>query len=89
MNTAEGLDEQSPNYIRRRWPECSCTALAHGGCRCEDDGSVNGRVEYEALEHEPGGYPRRVRNAERPLAEPSQGTSSVVAFHSAPRHYLG
>ena len=61
MNATEAHDGQDPplRYCAGAFPECRCNALAHGGCRCEDDGTVHRRVEHEALEHEPGGYPRK------------------------------
>lgn len=40
MTTDEGLDEQLPGYLSRRIPMRRCSAPAHGGCRCEDDGTL-------------------------------------------------
>lgn len=60
MNGGEELDEQTPNYVRRRFHECRCIDVERGGCWCEDDGGVShGGVEVERAEHETGGYPRR------------------------------
>lgn len=41
MNEGENIDEQAPGHLSRRIPECRCTAPAHGGCRCYDDGTLS------------------------------------------------
>lgn len=61
MSPLEEVEEdgQTPNYVRRYYPECRCPDRARGRCWCEDDGDVLKRVEFEAYEHESSGYPRR------------------------------
>lgn len=59
----EEEDEQHPNFVRRHLfvEPTHGTDCDHGyGCHiCEDDGTILKRVEFEAYEHERGGYPRR------------------------------
>lgn len=66
MNAGEQHDEQSPNYVRRRFNPCRCDAakgdydMARCPCSTEEDGTVSHRgCEAERYQHEPGGYPRQ------------------------------
>jgi hypothetical protein len=62
MTAEEAQDEQSPNWIRRRYDPCACDAVRGEytpGCSCweDEDGPSHGGNEAERLEWEPG-YPR-------------------------------
>jgi hypothetical protein len=60
----EADDEQTPADTKpTRYPECRCPSLAHGGCRCEDDGGAMMSVR-ERDEHE-NGPAHRVRHEPR------------------------